>query len=224
MQQSLRHFKAFIFDLDGVLIDTEPFHFETWQQLASENGLEYNAEIGAKMRGKTRNESLSCLLQYNEKQVDSPIFEQMMLRKNELFLAHIHALSTHNLLAGAYELLTKLAAEKLKIGLASSSRNAFFLVEKMGILPFFEVIVDGNDIQYSKPDPEIFVLCAQKLGVFPAECVVIEDSISGIMAAHNANIFCIKVGDATQDKGSILADWEVRSLEEILSVISTSEK
>ncbi len=213
INKRLRHFKAFIFDLDGVLIDTEPFHFETWMQLAVENGLLYNEKIGAKMRGKTRNESLRSLLQQNEKQVDSPIFEEMILRKNELYLARINALSSHNLLPGAYLLLQHLAGADVKIGLASSSRNAHYLVEKMGIAPFFEVIVDGNDIQHSKPSPEIFLLCASKLGISPAECVVIEDSISGVAAAHHANMFCVKVGVV---KDTIHADWEIESLYEIL--------
>lgn len=213
MIKQLSHVKAFIFDLDGVLVDTEPFHFETWQQLAEENAMEYNLNIAAKMRGKTRNQSLSSLLEYNQQMIDESLFAQMMQRKNELFLYRINTLSAHNLLPGAYALLQDLKAHHVKIGLASSSRNAHFLIERMGILSFFDVIVTGNDIHHSKPNPEIFLLCAEKLSVSPSECVVIEDSISGVAAAHHANMFCIKVG---LGKDTLHADLEINSLEELM--------
>lgn len=213
MITKLSAFKAFIFDLDGVLIDTEPFHFATWQQLAIENGMTYNEVAAAMMRGKTRNESLMSLFQYNNEEVDSLRFERMLARKNELFLAEIKNLSPNDLLEGSKELLLYLQKQNFKIGLASSSKNAPFLLEKTEIAPFFEVIITGADIQYSKPHPEIFLLCAEQLGVEPSDCVVIEDSIAGVTAAHHAKMFCIKVG---QGRSDLQADIEVDSLIDIV--------
>lgn len=200
--------KAIIFDLDGVIINTEHYHALTWQQLADERGWQYNPIIAQQMTGMMRMQSLEKLLEINGVEVSEEEKLYLCEAKNNAYLAFVETMSPADILPGVYALLLQAKSLSLKIGLASSSRNAILLIEKMGLTPFFDAMIDGNHVFSSKPNPEIFLTCAAALKVLPSECIVIEDSLAGIQAAHNAGMFCVAVSPHFQS----LADVHVTTL------------
>ncbi len=182
--------KAVIFDLDGVLVHTEQYHFITWQYLATTNGWQYNPEIADTVKGKNRMESLETLLQINGLLQKYTIEEKARFceAKNEHYLSLLTALNPSDASPGTFEVLSFLKKMGYKIALASSSKNAAFISEKLNISTFFEVFLDGNQQLPSKPAPDIFLRCAGSLGVTPEECLVIEDAPAGFLAAKSAGM------------------------------------
>ncbi len=202
-------YKAFIFDLDGVIVDTAKFHFLAWKRLAAEVGFEFSEEHNEKLKGVSRMTSLEILL--NVGGITKSMDEKEMLarKKNEWYVEYISNLTPNNILPGAFDLLTWLQREKILIGLGSASKNARNILEHIGLISFFDSVVDGFKVNNAKPDPEIFLKAAQELKVNPADCIVFEDAIAGVEAAHNAGMKCVGVGNP----GLLSeADWVIPNL------------
>jgi len=198
-----------IFDLDGVIVDTARFHFLAWKKLADELGIPFDEKKNEKLRGLSRRDSLLAM-------VGHPLPEERIVelteRKNNYYLEYLEMLSPAHILPGAKELLEELRERKVKIALASSSKNAKKVLEKIGLRNVFDVIVDGYDIKKAKPDPEIFLLTAKRLEENPSHCVVIEDAQAGITAAKRAGMFAVGIGNPQILKG---ADIVVKGVYEL---------
>lgn len=190
--------KACIFDLDGVLVDTAHYHFLAWKRLAKEFDYELTEEINEELKGVSRMKSLEIVLQHANVSLENQKKELLADRKNGWFTEYVHNMNPDELFPGVRELFSRLRKDNIKIGLASSSKNAKTIIEILGIQNEFETVVDGTMIVHSKPDPEIFLLAAKRLGIDPVDCLVFEDAEAGVEAALAAGMKCVGVGNFTK--------------------------
>ena len=204
--------KASLFDLDGVLVSTDRFHYQAWKIIADEEHIDFDSEINHRLRGVSRMESLEIILERAEREYTHPEKEAFCKRKNGFFKELITTLTPNDWLAGSIALLGDLQSESVKLALCSSSKNARRILDKLEGSDFFDVIVDGNEITRTKPDPQIFLLASERLTVEPADCIVFEDAESGIEAAKRTKMRCVGVGNSDRLKD---ADITVENLGEI---------
>jgi beta-phosphoglucomutase len=190
--------RAVLFDLDGVLTETADLHYRSWCQLADETGLEIDRGQRHNLRGRTRIESLRLLLGDRFDALSPVEHQRLTERKNALYLKMVDQLTAADLLPGVADLLAELRQRGVRLAVASSSRNAAIVVEKLGVGDAFDAIVDANEAPRSKPDPQVFLLAAERVGVPPASCVVIEDAAAGIEAARAAGMPVVGVGPAAR--------------------------
>ena len=188
--------RAFIFDLDGVITDTAHLHFVAWRELAQELDLPFDAAFNEQLKGVSRAESLERILALGTRPYTPAEKAAMAERKNAAYVKLLEGMTPADLLPGALAALQAARAAGCRIGLASASRNAASVVERLGIVQAFDHVVDANRIANSKPDPEVFLAAAHALAVAPADCVGIEDAIAGVQAVRAAGMFALGVGDA----------------------------
>lgn len=189
--------KAFIFDLDGVIVDTAKYHYLAWKKIANELGIEFTHDHNELLKGVSRVRSLDIILGLGKVEASQAQKDQWLIQKNEDYLSYLVDMDQSEILPGVMTVLEFLKANHQPIALGSASKNARPILEKTGILSFFDAIVDGNDVTNAKPDPEVFLQAAQKLGVSNDNSIVFEDSVAGIQAANIASMISIGIGDAT---------------------------
>jgi beta-phosphoglucomutase len=186
--------KGCIFDLDGVLVDTARFHFLAWKSLADRLGFEFTESDNERLKGVSRMASLEILLEIGKLSPTDIQKLEYAAEKNALYLQYIEKMKPEDILPGVREFLTELKKAGIRVGLGSVSKNARTILSKTGITEFFDAIVDGNLISRAKPDPEVFLTGAKMLDLPPAQCVVFEDAVAGVEAAHRAGMKCVGVG------------------------------
>lgn len=205
-----------LFDLDGVLVDTAEHHYQAWKELADRIGVPFDRTRNEELRGVARMDSLLLLLGEHGKRFTATEKEAMCTEKNAAYVRRIDGITASDLLPGARDLLESLRKAGALLAVASSSRNAGTVLDRLGILPFFHTVVDGNDVKAAKPAPDLFVLAANRLGVAPERCVVVEDAEAGVAAARAAGMRCIGIGDPLRLRdanlvvpsvGAIPLDW-----------------
>ncbi|MEI6423005.1 MAG: beta-phosphoglucomutase, partial [Lentisphaerota bacterium] len=179
-QKNADHARGALFDLDGVLVSTDRFHYQAWKSVADEEGIYFDETINHRLRGVSRMQSLEIILERAAKAYSPQEKEQLAQRKNERFVGLVGTLTPNDLLPGTRALLDALRQAKWKLALCSSSRNAQAICTRLGILDLFDAVVDGTEVTHSKPHPEIFIKAARKLGLYPGDCVVFEDAQAGI--------------------------------------------
>lgn len=192
-----KQLKAVIFDLDGVITDTAYYHYLAWKTLADELSIHFDEIINDKLKGLSRLDSLDIILQSCDRHFSNIEKEQLANKKNELYLQFISKLSHKDILIGIYPFIIELKKDGKKIAVGSSSKNAHTILNHLELNRLFDVVVSGNDITRSKPDPEVFLLCANRLNLNSKECLVIEDAKSGVKAAHLANMKSIGISSST---------------------------
>lgn len=190
----MTNFKACIFDLDGVIVDTAKYHFLAWQRLAQELDIQFTEHDNERLKGVSRVESLKIILEIGQKNLPQAEFESAMTRKNGWFLDYIHQMTPEEILPGVQAFLDELKAQNIKIALASSSKNAHTILSQIKMLAYFEAIIDGNQVVETKPNPEIFLKAAAALGEHPQDCIVFEDAIAGVEAARNGGFRVVGIG------------------------------
>jgi beta-phosphoglucomutase len=184
--------RAVIFDLDGVLTDTAEFHYLGWQRLADEEDLAFDREANDALRGVSRHDSLSILL--GDRQVDDAHFADMMERKNGYYLEYLQEMSPKDALPGAVSLVVDAKRRGLQVAIGSSSKNAAFVLEALGMSGMFDAVADGHTVENAKPAPDLFLAAAELLGQPPEACIVVEDAESGVDAALAAGMTAVGVG------------------------------
>lgn len=189
-----RNIKGYIFDLDGVLVDTSRYHYIAWRHIADEIGVYFDETINERLKGVDRLASLEILLERSNRIYNQEEKEEIAKRKNEDYLKSISRITPDDLYPGVEALMKRMKNMGIKIALGSASKNARAIIEKLKIVHFFNEIVDANKIVKSKPDPEIFVRAADSLGLGYQECAVVEDSIAGLISARSAGMFAIGIG------------------------------
>ena len=187
--------KAFIFDLDGVIVDTAKYHYLAWKDLADELGFEFTLEDNELLKGVSRERSLDILLNIGKVTISEEKRTKILHQKNVTYLEYIAKMSSSEILPGIPELLQYLKSNNIKFSLGSASKNARLILETLDLLKDFDAIVDGNDVSSAKPDPEVFLIAAEKLGTDPKQCIVVEDAQAGVEAANRAGMTSIGIGD-----------------------------
>lgn len=189
------HEVGFIFDLDGVIVDTAKYHYLAWKNLANELGFEFTKQQNELFKGVSRKKSLEILLDIGKVKATQEQFDGWMIEKNVDYLAYIEKMDKSEILPDVPKVLQFLKSNNIPISLGSASKNARPILEKVNLLSYFDAIVDGNSVSKAKPDPEVFLIAAKELGVSPENCVVFEDAVAGIQAANAANMLSIGIGD-----------------------------
>jgi beta-phosphoglucomutase len=190
--------KACIFDLDGVIVDTAHYHFLAWKRLADELGIRFTVEDNERLKGVSRMQSMEILLGLGNVALSQHDKETLANKKNTWFVDYVERMMPEEIYPGVKALLEQLRKQGIKTGLASSSKNAKTVIQRLHIESYFDVVVDGTMVVHSKPDPEIFLLAASKLGVASKDCVVFEDAEAGVEAALAAGMKCVGVGSPVQ--------------------------
>jgi beta-phosphoglucomutase len=188
--------KAVIFDLDGVIVSTDKYHYQGWQQLADEEHIYFDDTINHRLRGVSRAESLAILLERSTRQYTEQEKRGLAERKNVYYRKLLEKLTPADILPGAAEVLAELRACGIKTAVASSSKNAATILGRIGMSDAFDAHVDGNDISNSKPHPEVFLKAAERLGAAPADCLVVEDAEAGVDAGLAGGMKVLAVGYA----------------------------
>lgn len=199
--------KGIIFDLDGVIVSTDEFHYQAWKELADEENIYFDKIINNRLRGVSRMESLEIILERSQKKYSVSEKQIMAERKNTSYAKLITKLSPKDILKGSMELLERLRKADKKLAVGSSSKNCKNILKYIGLDNYFDAVVDGTMIFRSKPDSEVFLKAAKLLNLPANQCLVVEDADAGIMAAINAKMFTLAVGAAAKSsKADIKAD------------------
>ena len=186
--------RGFLFDLDGVLVDTAQYHFLAWQRMAAELGIHFGEAENEQLKGVSRAESLNRILAWGGKSLSDAEKQHWMTLKNDWYLELVRGMPADDYLPGAHEFLRASRAAGIKVALGSASKNAPLILERLGWIPLFDAMVDGNVVTASKPDPEVFLEGARRLGLKPEECVVFEDSEAGVEAARRGGMKVVGIG------------------------------
>lgn len=187
--------KGFIFDLDGVIVDTAKYHFLAWKKLAQSIGVSFTEAENEQLKGVSRVKSLEKILDWGNKSISEDEFMKLMALKNDDYLTYINKMNKEEILPDVTKTLNFLIESNQGIALGSASKNAQTILQKVNLLDKFEAIVDGNDVIKGKPNPEVFLKAANKLQIEPQNCIVFEDSVAGIQAANSADMISIGIGE-----------------------------
>lgn len=209
---------AVIFDLDGVIVSTDEFHYLAWKELADAEGIPFDRNDNERLRGVSRMESLEILLEKASKTYSDAVKLDMAERKNTIYRGLLERLSPVDLLPGVAGVLDGLRARDVKIAIGSSSKNAGPILQAIGLADAFDAVADGTHITRSKPDPEVFTLAAHRVGVLPEHCLVVEDAHAGVEAGLAAGMRVLAVGSAADHPSATLRakDLSAISLAEML--------
>lgn len=184
-----------IFDLDGVIVDTAKYHFIAWKHIANKLGFDFTEAHNEQLKGVSRVRSLDLILDLSGQTIETEEKERLLIEKNEHYLSLISDMGQSEILPGILELLKYLKEQNIPFSLGSASKNARLILKTLNLLDLFDAIVDGNDVTNAKPDPEVFLIAAEKLNLKAEQCIVVEDAVAGVDAANNAGMISIGIGE-----------------------------
>ncbi len=209
-------FGAVIFDLDGVLVFTDKYHFLAWREIAKELSIDFTEEDNNRLRGVSRRESLDIILEkYEGPSLSEEKIQDILERKNNLYREYLKEMSPSDVTKEVRDTLKTLRERGVRLAVGSSSKNTSFILEKTDLTDCFDAVADGTMITRSKPDPEVFLKAAEFLGMDPKDCLVIEDADAGIEAAKAAGMHQAAIGAARDSHNS---EFEIESISDILSL------
>jgi beta-phosphoglucomutase len=210
--------KAFLFDLDGVIVETSIFHYQAWRQMANDLGFDISEEFNETLKGMSRMDSLNLILKERNLQLSEEEKLQLAAKKNANYLQLVSKMTPDDILPGVKDFFAQIKETNIKIGLGSVSKNAKMILESIGLLSAFDAIIDGTKVSNGKPNPEVFLKGAEELNVLPNECIVFEDAVAGVEAGKNAGMKVIGIGKAEvlTKADIILTNFEGIELNELL--------
>lgn len=212
----VREFDAIIFDLDGVICYTDEYHYRAWKAIADNNGIPFDRTINNRLRGVSRMASLEIILEKSACPFSDAEKEALAAQKNEIYKQLLSEMTPDDLPKEVKRTLDTLREKQYLLAIGSSSKNAPFILQQIGLGGYFDAVSDGNNITHSKPDPEVFLKAAQMLNVAPSRCLVVEDAVSGAQAAHVGGMKAACVGDASNEGAG---DWNLQSVEELMEIL-----
>lgn len=210
-------FNGVIFDLDGVICFTDEYHYLAWKEMADDMGVYFDREINNRLRGVSRMASLEIILErYDGPALSDEEKKALAEKKNNIYRELLGRMTPADLPVEVKETLDALRAAGLKLAIGSSSKNAPFILERIGLDGYFDAVSDGNNITRSKPDPQVFTMAAEFLSLAPQQCLVVEDAVAGAEAGHAGGFAVACVGDAAQE---MAGDYNMDSIRQLLDVI-----
>ena len=206
--------KGVIFDLDGVVLSTDNFHYLAWKKLADREKIYFDRKINDRLRGVSRMESLEIILEKSQKKYSKEEKKEMAEYKNTIYRESLKDLSPIDIFPGVIKFLKYLDEKKIKMAIGSSSKNTKFILKQIGLFERFEqAISDGTNISHSKPDPEVFLKAADMLSLEPENCLVIEDADAGIEAAKRGGMMALGVGPAKNNADADIQADDIQNLD-----------
>ena len=209
--------KAIIFDLDGVICFTDKYHYLAWKALADRLGIYFDEKINDRLRGVSRMASLEIILERATEEYTPEQKEAFATEKNDTYRDLLKNMSPADLSDEVKNTLFELRNRGYKLTIGSSSKNTKFILGQIGLADFFDAIADGTDITHSKPDPEVFLCSAAKIGMDPADCAVVEDAKAGIQAAKAAGMTALALFGDAKDCGE--EDYNLTSFADLLNIL-----
>lgn len=206
---------AVIFDLDGVICSTDVYHYQAWKAIADRLHIQFDEEMNHKLRGVSRKESFEIILRENNCELSEEEKEKYLEEKNECYKKLLSSMTTKDLSLEVKHTLDTLRKRGLLLAIGSSSKNARFILERLGIGDYFDAISDGNNITHSKPDPEVFIKAAGYLKVDNSSCLVVEDAKAGIEAAIAGGFTSAAISDAVLCNQ---ADYNLETFSDLLEI------
>ena len=215
--------KGVIFDLDGVIVDTAKFHFLAWKKLANDLGFDFTELQNEELKGVSRVRSLEKILAWGNTSLSEDEFKDKMAVKNDNYLSYITKLTSEDILPGVSKIIDFLSEQNIPISLGSASKNARPILKKTGLIKKFQAIVDGNDVSNAKPDPEVFLIAAEKIEVAQGNCLVFEDSVAGVQAANIAGMTSVGIGekDVLHEADYVFSSFEEIEIDFIKKLLTT---
>lgn len=186
--------RGFLFDLDGVIVDTAKYHFLAWKQLADELAIPFTEKDNERLKGVSRLRSFEIILELGRQTMSEEEKDYYCARKNQIYLSYIDRLQKEDVLPGVRLFLQASREQGISLALGSASKNARRILEKLELTGLFDAVIDGTVVSLAKPDPEVFLKGAEALNLASADCIVFEDSAAGIEAAHRGGMKAIGVG------------------------------
>lgn len=186
--------KGLLFDLDGVIVDTAKYHYIAWKEIAEELGIDFTEKDNERLKGVSRMRSFEIVLEVGKKSMSEEKKEAYCEKKNEVYLSYIKKLEDNEILPGVKDFLEDVKKKGYKIALGSASKNSRLILDRLHLTGVFDEIIDGTKTSKAKPDPEVFVLGAEALGLACEECIVFEDAVAGIEAAHAGGMQAVGIG------------------------------
>jgi beta-phosphoglucomutase len=209
-------YKGFIFDLDGVIVFTDKFHYQAWKKMADGMGIYFDETINNRLRGVSRAQSLEIILErYEGEPLSDEKKTELLEEKNNTYRALLADMTAADVTEDVRLTLKKLREAGCKLAIGSSSKNAKYILERVDLMDAFDAISDGTNITHSKPHPEVFEKAGEFLGLAPEECAVVEDAYAGIDAAKAAGMAAVGIGDAS---GYDKADYRIKNFSELLNI------
>ena len=209
-------FSGIIFDLDGVICHTDHYHYQAWKMLADKLNIPFDEKKNDRLRGVSRMESLEIILEEYPKELTLSEKESFCSEKNANYVALLEQMGPKDLSGEVATTLHMLRALGLRLAIGSSSRNAKLILGKLGLQDYFDAISDGTNISKTKPDPEVFLMAAQMLGLEPSACLVVEDADSGVQAAKRGGFSCAGIGGAASNPDS---DYSLVNFSDLLKIM-----
>lgn len=209
------NYKGIIFDLDGVICHTDKYHYQAWKKLADRLGIYFDETINNRLRGVSRMESLNIILERADKTYTEQEKEAFATEKNEVYKELLKQMTPEELSTEVKDTLEELRKRGILLSIGSSSKNAGFILNRLGLGDFFDAVSDGNNISHSKPDPEVFLKAAEFLKLPASECLVVEDAEAGLLAAKNGGMDSAAIGDAVK---SDLPQYKLETFSDLLNI------
>lgn len=215
-------YKGLIFDLDGVLVDTAKYHYIAWKEIAGELGIPFTAQDNERLKGVSRNRSLEIILEIGRRQMGPEEQAYYCHKKNERYLEFIRQMPASELLPGVRDFIADARSRGYRIALGSASKNSRVILERIGLENAFDAIIDGTKVAKAKPDPEVFLKGAEALGLAYASCIVFEDAVAGVAAAHAAGMAAVGVGtpEALPEADYVIPGFEGASIGQVVRMLS----
>lgn len=216
--------KGFIFDLDGVIVDTAKYHYLAWKKTAKSLDIHFSEVENEQLKGVSRIRSLEKILEWGGKSLPQDEFDAVLVEKNEDYLSYIAGMTAEEILPEVPRVLHYLKEHGQPIALGSASKNARTILQQVGLIDLFDSIVDGTNVTNAKPDPEVFLQAAEGLNMDPEDCVVFEDSLAGIEAANTGGMLSIGVGkpEVLTDAQYVFQDFTTLTEEFLNQIITRS--
>lgn len=209
-------YKAIIFDLDGVICHTDKYHYKAWKQLADDLKIVFNEQINNRLRGVSRMESLDIILENYNGALTLKEKQEFAETKNDIYKQLLVELSRTDLSLEVKSTLDYLRGLGIILAIGSSSKNAKFILKRIGLENYFDAISDGNNITKSKPDPQVFLVASDMINISPIDCLVVEDALSGLQASISANMHCVAIGGEAVKCG--LATYNIETFYELKDI------